>query len=75
MDSKDLYVTVTRLYENRYYKLRKTVARIRYSFESGELDTLIFSRVNEHLRDSVTKKNIQAWKNLSDVLNTGNMGM
>lgn len=37
-DSKGLFDTITTMHEPKKYRLHKTVARVLYSFESGELD-------------------------------------
>lgn len=56
---------MTTLHEPREYRLRKTVARMRDSFESGELDEVKWIDGKSNLADALTKNNTE----LSEKLN------
>lgn len=71
VDSKSLFTCVTTLSDQREYRLRRTVARIRESFDSRELDHLRWVSGNSNLADAVTKWNPQVWELLQVVLNAG----
>jgi hypothetical protein len=51
VDSKGLYSYISTLSNNKEYLLRRTVARIRESFDSGDLDTLRWIRGGLNLAD------------------------
>lgn len=72
IDSKALFETITTLHQTNDYRLRKTVAHIRASFESGELDIVHWLPGTENYADVLTKRNIPLSKRLSELLNTGN---
>lgn len=71
MDSKALLNTVITLQDNREYRLRKTVARIRCSFEAGYLDAIRWIPAKENLADDLTKRNIEAWRKLNKMFHNG----
>lgn len=71
VDSKSLFTCVTTLSDQREYRLRRTVARIRESFDSEELNHLRWISGNSNLADAATKWNPQVWALLQSVLNTG----
>ena len=57
VDSHGLYSTVSTLHERQDYCLRPTVARIRDSFETGEIDVLQWIRGTKNVADALTKRN------------------
>lgn len=71
IDSKALFETVTTLHQTDDYRLRKTVARIRASFESHGLNIVHWIPGTENYSDTLTKRNIRLSKRLSMMLTTG----
>lgn len=57
VDSKALFETLTTLHQSDYYRLRKTVARIRSSFESKELNIVRWTPGVVNIADVLTKRN------------------
>lgn len=72
VDSKALFDTITTLHECREYRLRRTVSRIRHSFESHELDVVRWLPGKLNMADALTKRNMVQWVNLNGLLSTGN---
>lgn len=79
VDSKALFDTITTLHECREYRLRRTVSRIRHSFESHELDVVRWLPGRENVADALTKRNRVLWLKLNELLSSGvwdvDMGM
>lgn len=73
VDSKGLYTCITTLSDQREYRLRRTVTRIRESFDSQELDVLRWIAGLLNLVDGSTKWNPQTLKLVLSVLSTGLM--
>lgn len=73
VDSFGLYGTVTTLREGKDYRLRPTVARLRDSFESGEMDRIRWIPGSKNLADSLTKYNSQARLLLNEVMMDGRL--
>jgi hypothetical protein len=71
VDSKGLYSCISTLSNNKEYRLRRTVARIRESFDSGDLDILRWIRGVLNLADGQTKFNLASWELLHRTLSTG----
>lgn len=71
IDSKALFETITTLHQTDDYRLRKTVARIRASFESQELNVVHWIPGTENYADVLTKRNLPLSKRLNDLLNCG----
>lgn len=71
VDSKALFDTITTLHESREYRLRRTVSRIRHSFESRELDVVRWLPGKLNMADALTKRNVVQWINLNRLLSTG----
>lgn len=71
LDSKALFDTITTLHESREYRLRRTVSRIRHSFESRELDVVRWLPGRENVADALTKRNKVLWIKLNRLLSTG----
>lgn len=57
VESKSLNDTITTLHENREFRLRQTVQRLRDSFESGQLNRIRWVHTFANLADSPTKRN------------------
>lgn len=57
VDSKALFETLTTLHQSDDYRLRKTVARIRASFESKELNIVRWIPGIVNVADALTKRN------------------
>lgn len=57
VDSKGLFDTLTTLHEGKDYRLRQTVQRIRDSFDSGEMDSLMWVKGKVNIADVLTKHN------------------
>lgn len=71
VDSRALFDTITTLHEIREYRLRRTVSRIRNSFEAKELDIVRWLPGRENMADALTKRNVQLWVRLNKMLGTG----
>lgn len=54
VDSKSLFETITTLHDSREYRLRKTVARMRDSFESSELNVVRWIPGSKNIADALT---------------------
>lgn len=65
IDSHGLYSTVTTLHEGADYRLRPTVARMRDSFESGEISVMQWIPGKMNLSDALTKRNIEMYRTLN----------
>lgn len=75
VDSHGLYSCITTLSEQRKYRLRRTVARIRESFDSGDLTVLRWIRGVLNLADAQTKFNMSTWSLLSKTLHDGELAV
>ncbi len=71
VDNKALYNTLTTTHESQEYRLRQTVQRIRDSFESRDLDALIWVPGTDNIADALTKRNVELQKTLALVCNKG----
>jgi hypothetical protein len=60
VDSKGLYSCISTLSNNKEYRLRRTVAIIRESFDSGDLDVLRWIRGDLNLTDGQTSPSAAA---------------
>jgi hypothetical protein len=70
VDSKGLYSCISTLSNYKEYRLRRTVARIRESFDSGDLDIFRWIRGVLNLADGKTKFNLATWEFLHRTLST-----
>ena len=73
VDSHGLYSTVSTLHEGQDYRLRPTVARIRDSFETGEIDVLQWIPGTKNVADALTKRNQSTNKRLNETCKTGTL--
>jgi len=71
VDSHGLYSTVTTLHEGSDYRLRPTVARMRDSFEVGEIGIMQWIPGRVNLADALTKRNVDMYGKLNEVMRTG----
>ena len=71
VDSKALYDTSTTTHDATEYRLRQTVQRIRDSFESSELDALVWIPGPSNVADALTKRNVDLQLKLDRMCNTG----
>lgn len=71
VDSNSLYSTIKTLYERSDYRLHPTVARIRDSYESGEISTMQQTPGQKNVANALTKRNIGIFKKLNEVTNNG----
>ena len=71
VDSRGLFTCITTLSDQREYRLRRTVARIRESFDSEELNIMRWVKGELNLADAPTKWNPASWKLLQDVFVRG----
>lgn len=65
VDSKGFFETLTTLHEEKDYRLRQTVQRIRNSFQSGEMDSLKWNQGRANIADALTKYNLVMHKMLN----------
>lgn len=68
VDSKALYETITTLHQPRDYRLRKTVARMRDSFESKELNVVRWIPGIHNFADALTKRGTTISQRLNAML-------
>lgn len=73
VDSKGLFTCITTLSDQREYRLRRTVSRIRESFDSEELNRMRWISGVLNLADAPTKWNPASWTLLQQVLNSGTL--
>lgn len=71
VDSCSLFDTITTVHEPREYRLKKTVAKMRYSFESGELNGGNWSNGKDNLANCLTEWNAEISKRLNVMLCVG----
>lgn len=71
IDSKALFETITTLHQTSDYRLRKTVSRMRDSFESKQLNVVRWIPGPSNFADALTKRNIIMFKGLNDMLSHG----
>lgn len=72
VDSRELFDTITTLHDNKEYRRRKTVARIRNSIQSHELDILRWIKGQNNHADALTKRKYNMWRELHKALASGN---
>ncbi len=53
------------------YRLRPTVARLRDSFESGEIAVLQWREGQKNIADAMTKRNISMYRVLNQICTSG----
>jgi hypothetical protein len=70
VDLNGLYSCICTLSNNKEHRLRRTVARIRESFDSGDLDILRWIRGVLNLAGGQTKFNLATWEWLHRTLST-----
>lgn len=68
VDSKALYDTITTLHQPRDYRLRKTVARMRDSFDSKQLNVVRWIPGIHNFADALTKRNAAISRRLNMML-------
>lgn len=73
VDSMGLFDTISTLHEDRKYRLRQTVRRIRDSFESCELDILRWVPGSNNIADALTKRSYKLWKDLNVICVKGSL--
>lgn len=71
VDSFGLYSTITTLHENRDYRLRHTVSRIRESFESCEISVMQWIPGPRSVADALTEINPNIFRIRNDVMKDG----
>lgn len=71
VDARALFDTITTLHEPREYRLRKTVARMRDAYESGELDYVTWIDGRSNLADALTKVSPEVSIRLNNMLACG----
>ena len=71
LDSLGLHATLTTLHEGKDYRLHPTVARIRDSYESKEIDEIICIPGSQNIADALTKRNIAIQRTLGKILVDG----
>lgn len=71
VDSHGLFSTITTLHEGSDYRLRPTVARMRDSYETGEISMLQWIPGVQNLADALTKRNVVMYRMLNDVMKNG----
>lgn len=71
VDSRGLFTCITTLSDQREYRLRRTIARIRESFDSEELNILRWVKGDHNLADAPTKWNPASWAKLQEVFTSG----
>ena len=72
-DSHGLYSTIITLPEGKEYMLRPTVARLRDSFELGEIAVMQWIPGKLNLADALTKRNINSYRDLNQVATSGTL--
>ncbi len=71
VDSLGLHTTISTLHEGRDYRLRPTVARLRDSFDAGEISVLQWVPGKHNIADALTKRNTMMYRTLNSVCITG----
>lgn len=71
VDGRALFDTITTLHEPREYRLRKPVARMRDSFENGELDSIRWIDGKSNMGDALTKPNVKLSRRLNETMARG----
>lgn len=71
VDSRALFDTITTLHEGREYRLRKTVTRLRLSFEAQELDRIHWIPGKVNVADALTKRTLPLSRLLNRLLAQG----
>ncbi len=67
VDSLGLHATITTVHEGKDYRLRPTVARLRDSFETGEITVLQWIAGQKNIADALTKRNTAMYKLLNSI--------
>jgi len=73
VDSMGLFDTISALHDDKEYRLRQTVQRIRDSFEDGDIDILRWIPSRRNIADGLTKRCTQAHRRLNSVCREGNL--
>lgn len=73
VDSHGLYSTITTLHEGADYRLRPVIARLRDSFECGEISTMQWIPGKHNVADALTKRNTWMYRILNEALRTGTL--
>ena len=73
VDSHGLYSTIKTLHEGKDYRLRPTMARLRDSFEVGEIAVVQWIPRKLNLADASTKRNINSYRDLNQVAASGTL--
>lgn len=71
LNSLGFHTTKARLHEGKDYRLRPAVARIRDSYESKEVDELIWIPGTQNVADALKKRNINIQRVLGKILAKG----
>ncbi len=71
VDSLGLYSTITTLHEGKDNRLCPTVARLRDSFEPGEIQTIQWIAGDSNIADALTKRNTGMYRILNRICLTG----
>lgn len=71
VDERALFDTITTLHDPREFRLRKTVARMRDSFQCGELDCATWIDGKSNLADALIKDNPTLSPKLNSMLACG----
>lgn len=71
VDSKGLSDKTTTLHDGKDYRLRQTVQGIRDSFESGELDSAVWTRETANIGDALKKRDARMHGILNEILSNG----
>lgn len=69
--SKALFDTITQFHDSEEYRLPPTVTTIRNSFESGDLDMLIWVAGVGNIYESLANVNIRLFGKPNNILDTG----
>ena len=70
VESKALYESLITTHDATEYRLRQTVQRIRDSFESSELDALVWIPSPSIFANALTKRNVDLQLKLDRMCNT-----
>ncbi len=71
VDSLGLHATISTVHEGKDYMLRPTVARLRDSFESGEIAVLQLIEGQKNIADAMTKRNISMHRVSNQICTSG----
>ncbi len=73
VDSLGLHATITTVNEGKDYRLRPTVARLRESFETGEISVLQWIAGPTNIADAITKRNPSMYQSLNSICIAGSI--